>query len=122
MARLVLVAFYGSPRSESAEKAHESPSVMTGPLWILLIPSIISGWFGIEHFVNSGIGLEHAGGHAEAPLAMAFSVLALFIGGSVAWTLYGTQRESDPIADNLHGLSTALKNRLWFDEIFRYGH
>jgi NADH-quinone oxidoreductase subunit L len=118
MARLVLVAFHGSNRSDSASHAHESPSVMTGPLWILLIPSIISGWLPIESFVNSGIGIEHAGGHTEAPLAMAFSTLALLIGGSVAWTLYGKQRKTDPIADNLHGLSTALKNRLYFDEIF----
>ena len=118
MARLVLVAFFGSSRSDSASHAHESPSVMTGPLWILLIPSVISGWFGIEHFVNTGIGIEHAGGHTEAPLAMAFSALAILIGGSIAWALYGKQRESDPISDNLHGLSTALKNRLYFDEIF----
>ena len=34
--------------------------------------------------INQTLGLHHAGGHAAAPLAMAFSVLALMIGGSVA--------------------------------------
>ena len=117
MARLVLVAFYGKHRSEAAVQSHESPSVMTGPLWILVIPTILAGFLPIESAVNHVAGLHHTGGHTEAPLAMAFSVLALLIGGSIAWTLYA-KADSDPIADRLHGLSTALKNRLYFDEIF----
>ncbi len=117
MARLVLVAFHGKHRSEAADHSHESPSVMTGPLWILVIPTLFAGFLPIEAAVNHVAGLHHAGGHTQAPLAMAFSVLALLIGGSVAWSLY-SKAESDPIANRLHGLSTALKNRLYFDEIF----
>ena len=117
MARLVLVAFHGKHRSEAADHSHESPSVMTGPLWILVIPTLFAGFLPIESAVNHVAGLNHAGGHTQAPLAMAFSVLALLIGGSVAWSLY-SKAESDPIANRLHGLSTALKNRLYFDEIF----
>ncbi|MBT5927657.1 MAG: NADH-quinone oxidoreductase subunit L [Verrucomicrobia bacterium] len=117
MARLVLVAFHGKHRSDVADHSHESPSVMTGPLWILVIPTILAGFLPIENAVNQVAGLHHTGGHTEAPLAMAFSVLALLIGGSVAWTLY-SKAESDPIANRFHGFSTALKNRLYFDEIF----
>jgi NADH-quinone oxidoreductase subunit L len=90
---------------------------MTGPLWILVIPTLFAGFLPIESAVNHVAGLNHAGDHTQAPLAMAFSVLALLIGGSVAWSLY-SKAESDPIANRLHGLSTALKNRLYFDEIF----
>ena len=117
MGRLVLVAFHGANRSEQASHAKESPSVMTVPLWILLVPTLVAGFFPVEHMINQTLGLHHAGGHAAAPLAMAFSVLALMIGGSVAWSHYAGAG-TDPLTQRFSGLSTLLRNRLWMDEIF----
>ena len=117
MGRLVLVAFHGAHRSEQASHAKESPSVMTVPLWILLVPTLVAGFFPVEHMINQTLGLHHAGGHAAAPLAMAFSVLALVIGGSVAWSHYAGAG-TDPLTQRFSGLSTLLRNRLWMDEIF----
>ena len=117
MGRLVLVAFHGAHRSEQASHAKESPSVMTVPLWILLVPTLGAGFFPVEHMINQTLGLHHAGGHAAAPLAMAFSVLALMIGGSVAWSHYAGAG-TDPLTQRFSGLSTLLRNRLWMDEIF----
>ena len=44
--RLVFLAFFGPPRSEEAEHAHESPSVMTLPLVLLAAGAVVagSGW------------------------------------------------------------------------------
>ncbi len=117
MGRLVLVAFHGAHRSEQASHAKESPSVMTVPLWILLVPTLVAGFFPVEHMINQTLGLHHAGGHAAAPLAMAFSVLALMIGGSVAWSHYAGAG-TDPLTQRFSGLSTLMRNRLWMDEIF----
>ena len=117
MGRLVLVAFHGAHRSEQASHAKESPSVMTVPLWILLVPTLVAGFFPVEHMINQTLGLHHAGGHAAAPLAMAFSVLALMIGGSVAWSHYAGAG-TDPLTQRFSGLSTLPRNRLWMDEIF----
>ena len=117
MGRLVLVAFHGAHRSEQASHAKESPSVMTVPLWILLVPTLVAGLFPVEHMINQTLGIHHAGGHAAAPLAMAFSVLALMIGGSVAWSHYAGAG-TDPLTQRFSGLSTLLRNRLWLDEIF----
>ena len=117
MGRLVLVAFHGTHRSEQASDAKESPSVMTVPLWILLVPTLVAGFFPVEHMINQTLGLHHSGGHAAAPLAMAFSVLALMIGGSVAWSHYAGAG-TDPLTQRFSGLSTLLRNRLWMDEIF----
>lgn len=117
MGRLVLVAFHGAHRSEQASHAKESPSVMTVPLWILLVPTLVAGFFPVEHMINQTLGLHHAGGHAAAPLAMAFSMLALMIGGSVAWSHYAGAG-TDPLTQRFSGLSTLLRNRLWMDEIF----
>jgi len=117
MGRLVLVAFHGAHRSDQASHAKESPSVMTVPLWILLVPTLVAGFFPVEHMINQTLGLHHAGGHAAAPLAMAFSVLALMIGGSVAWSHYAGAG-TEPLTQRFSGLSTLLRNRLWMDEIF----
>jgi NADH-quinone oxidoreductase subunit L len=117
MFRLIIIAFHGSPRSEAASSAHESPVEMTGPLRILLIPTILAGFFPVEAAINHAAGLHHAAGHTEAPLAMAFSVLALLVGSSVAWRHY-SEAKTDPIEQRMQGISIALKNRLWFDEIY----
>ncbi len=49
MFRAVFMTFYGKSRVDHhvAEHLHESPAVMTTPLWILAILSIIGGWVGI---------------------------------------------------------------------------
>src|SRR5580700_7333569 len=44
MARLFVVAFLGTARSEAADHAHESPPVMAVPLVLLAIPSLIAGF------------------------------------------------------------------------------
>jgi proton-translocating NADH-quinone oxidoreductase chain L len=43
MFRMMWLTFYGRPRSEHAEHAHESPSVMTVPLAILAVFAALSG-------------------------------------------------------------------------------
>lgn len=49
MFRAVFMTFYGKSRVDDhvAKHLHESPAVMTTPLWILAILSIIGGWVGI---------------------------------------------------------------------------
>jgi NADH-quinone oxidoreductase subunit L len=44
MTRLVVVAFFGKARTPAAEHPHESPGVMTIPLIILAVLSVIGGW------------------------------------------------------------------------------
>src|SRR5262249_16377238 len=48
MFRLLLVAFGGRARSSAAEHAHESPPVMTVPLLLLVVPAVLSGFWGID--------------------------------------------------------------------------
>jgi NADH-quinone oxidoreductase subunit L len=57
MTRLVVVAFFGKARTAAAEHPHESPAVMTVPLIILAVLSVIGGFsiagFGIEYFYHT---------------------------------------------------------------------
>jgi NADH-quinone oxidoreductase subunit L len=43
--RLVFLAFHGQPRFDPEHPPHESPVVVTAPLVLLAIPSVISGYF-----------------------------------------------------------------------------
>ena len=57
MTRCVWLAFYGEPRDHHVyEHAHESPAVMTVPLWLLAIPAALLGFGGgwLRQFLNLG--------------------------------------------------------------------
>lgn len=51
MFRVVFKTFYGEPRApaEVWEHAHESPPVMTIPLLVLGVLSVVGGWMGLPH-------------------------------------------------------------------------
>ncbi|MCE0523264.1 MAG: NADH-quinone oxidoreductase subunit L [Methylacidiphilales bacterium] len=60
MTRLVVVAFFGPPRTHGAEHPHESPRVMTIPLVLLAILSFIGGFIGIKDYYHDwSVGVLH---------------------------------------------------------------
>jgi len=61
MFRAVYMTFHGELRAEKeiAEHVHEAPSVMTIPLIILAVLSVIGGYVGIPKVLGGGNGFEH---------------------------------------------------------------
>ena len=64
MTRLIYLTFFGECRLESKikEKVHESPLTMTLPLTVLAFFSILSGFWGLPHYISKFFGsnvLEH---------------------------------------------------------------
>jgi NADH-quinone oxidoreductase subunit L len=64
MFRLVFLAFWGEGRmdAETARHVHESPRVMTVPLVVLSVLSVVGGWVGIPKVLSLGAdlnGFEH---------------------------------------------------------------
>ncbi len=53
MTRLMCLVFWGSSRVAKNIHPHESPAVMTFPLIILGILSIVGGWIGIPHVISA---------------------------------------------------------------------
>ena len=104
MTRLFVVAFMGEPRSSHAEHAKESPAVMTVPLLVLAVPSVIAGYFNA---------------HALNPLVLAASLVVLVFGMLVANTVYSGAK-ADPLPTRFGRLAKALLNRFWFDEIYQW--
>jgi NADH-quinone oxidoreductase subunit L len=125
MLRLIGLTFWGESRVDPAVEphVHESPPVMTTPLWLLAIPSVLLGLVltlgGPPLFNGTGLlagwlepvfehGQELLGRHEEAfalfgidgALLLA-SVVVAVIGVLAAWRLFGVslwsfQRKPDP--------------------------
>jgi NADH-quinone oxidoreductase subunit L len=57
--RLISLTFYGKPRyDESHVHPHESPALMTVPLIILAVLSVVGGFIGIPHIIGPNL-IEH---------------------------------------------------------------
>lgn len=128
MFRLAFVVFFGPERSESAGHAHESPGVMTWPLRILALFSVIGGLIGIDNVLarqfSSGEGAALAFGQkliapfVHAPLAAGCSLLALIVGFVGAYALYA-RASTDPLPAKLGAVAAWMRNKFYFDELYR---
>jgi NADH-quinone oxidoreductase subunit L len=106
MVRLFTVAFLGAARSEAAGHGHESPSVMTVPLMLLAIPSLIAGFPVVSH-------IFFPQGESAEPSIIAIAVsLAVFVGGVLAAFALYRGKTSDPISVPL------FANRFYIDEFY----
>ncbi|MFL6521789.1 MAG: NADH-quinone oxidoreductase subunit L [Chthoniobacterales bacterium] len=108
MLRLVVVVFFGKPRSDRARTGLEAPWVMIGPLILLAIPAFGAGFsFVARMFVH--LPAEKETGWLVPGLALS----ATLAGAIVAIVLY-RNRQSDPL--NL-GL---FRDRFYFDELYSF--
>jgi NADH-quinone oxidoreductase subunit L len=124
MTRLVLVAFFGKERSESAHHAHESPLIMTGPLVFLAILTVLGGFFGLnevaapaEHHGEGGLLSAAFAPIGHAPMAALAGIAAVMFGLFLAWSLYA-RAERDPLPEMARTISRAMRNRFYFDEFY----
>jgi len=123
MFRLWFVTFTGHPRSEPAQRAHESPWVMAGPLVIFAALAAVAG--GLKLLVpgtGRGLGELLVGAHrAEhvSYLAIILSTCAALAGIALAWAAYGpaSGRLISPAAFNRRfpALHALLKNAWYFN-------
>jgi NADH-quinone oxidoreductase subunit L len=144
MGRQVFMVFFGESRSEPAAHASESPAIMTVPLIILALLSIIGGFLNFPTFHTFTIWLEHTiqvvsegttGGEAAAGgfnFVVAILSTLLAVGAiALAWYLYmrrtrdmqklpANQRADDPLRTILGPVFTLLENKYWVDELYGY--
>jgi NADH-quinone oxidoreductase subunit L len=114
MFRVYFVTFGGQARTHEAAHGHESPFTMQVPLMLLALSSIAAGMAPIMEFV--GAPGEHGIDWAVAGPATAMALLGI---GS-AWALYGRGQAADPLQAKLGGVYTALKRRLYVDEVYLF--
>ena len=106
MFRLWLITFFGKPRGHGAEHAHESPLVMTLPLILLAIPSVIAGY---PFFISKFLALpdEHP------PVVVVASAIAAFAFGLIVAVLIYKGKTKDPIRIPF------FANRFYIDDFYK---
>jgi NADH-quinone oxidoreductase subunit L len=91
--RLVFLTFFGKPRSEAAEHAHESPAVMVGPLAILAVGAAAAGLLELNtegklaRFLEPVVGVA-AAGTRELPTVGFYAVAMVITFGGLLATLW----------------------------------
>jgi len=133
MMRLFLVAFLGTPRSDAAGHAKESPKVMIWPLTVLAIPTVLAGVWGIQGFlqhqffhngahhpVEVGLAQRFLEPFGHSPLAAMIGLLAVMVGMTTAFQLYGGGVVKDPLEQRFGFLSALSRNRFFFDELYGF--
>lgn len=139
MTRLMALTFWGKSRVPKEVHPHESPALMTGPLIILGILSVIGGWIGIPHVIGAELGhipnvLEHwlepmiraipaAGGeHHDASIEwglMGFSVFLAVVSASVAYVFYvKSPGTADKWAARFGGFYRLVFKKYLIDELY----
>jgi len=124
--RQVWMVFGGKPRTEAAAHAKESPAVMTIPLVILALLSIIGGALNLPGFHTFTLWLEHTFEVAHPGefnwVVAGISLTLALIGLLFAWMLYGRKFEAlktdDPLRHILGPIFTAFERKWWVDELY----
>ncbi|MBI3313424.1 MAG: NADH-quinone oxidoreductase subunit L [Candidatus Omnitrophica bacterium] len=123
MFRLTFLTFFGKLRNHKIH-AHESPAVMTLPLWVLAIGSIVVGLPGspwAHHWFQSFIvGGHHSGGEPTSGNFVIITSLAVGFGGLFFAALFYLTNLGLPekVAGLFKPLYVASQNKFWFDEIY----
>jgi NADH-quinone oxidoreductase subunit L len=122
MMRTTFLAFHGEYRGHG--HPHESPAVMTGPLWYLAVPAIGIGWIGFpaigwfQHEFGV-LGVRPQGEHAfhwdVAILGTGVALAGMLLG----WLVYGARRISaEEWKRRLLPIHTLLSRKYYFDEAY----
>ena len=106
--RMLVIAFFGNPRSDIARESRESPPVMIMPLILLALLATLGG-FGF--FARNFLALPVE--NHMASFVPALAVIALIAGSGLAVAIY-RQQETDPVDVKL------LRHKFYFDEFYSW--
>jgi len=106
--RLLVIVFFGKPRSDIARKSNESPFVMTGPLIALAVLATLGGFaFFARNFVALPIEKE------VGALVPVLAIGVLILGSGLAIAFY-RNRTSEPFDIAL------LRQKFYFDDLYAW--
>jgi NADH-quinone oxidoreductase subunit L len=134
MTRLMALTFWGKSRVPKEVHPHESPAVMTIPLIVLAVLSIVGGWIGIPHVLGGGNWLEHwlhgvvlepvaaHEGHHSAALELSLMGISTSLAALSALSAYVFYVKSPEIpkaiASKLSGVYNLVYNKYFVDEFY----
>jgi len=131
--RLLFLVFHGKPRDQHIyDHAHESPPIITGPLIVLALGAVFSGWLLYDAYVghtqaafwNGAIFSGHDN-HVLArledlpPLITLVPTIAALLGVVAAYVCYMMKPEIPAsLARSMRPLYLFLLNKWYFDELY----
>lgn len=124
--RLYALTFLGAARYDTNAHPHESPALMTAPLWILGALSLIGGAMGLpaviqeQNWIQSFLSADvvsiqaHHLQHATEWILLAVSSLVSILGLAISFKIYTqTKAQSDP-----EGIAAVLYRKYFIDELY----
>lgn len=137
MTRLMALTFWGKSRVSKDIHPHESPALMTIPLIVLGILSVVGGWIGVPHVIGAHLGhLPNFWEHWLEPLVrtvpgiqpfdhstewilMGVSVSLASISAFVAYTFYiKNPAAPEKIANSIRPVYELVDNKYLVDELY----
>lgn len=125
--RLYALAFLGNPRLEADQQPHESPALMTLPLWILAVLSLAGGFLGLPPVLEEHNWIQtwlqgslaaaevHQLAHSTEWLLLAVSSIVAISGLFISYNIYSKKKSEG----ELKGLSVILNRKYFIDEIYQ---
>jgi NAD(P)H-quinone oxidoreductase subunit 5 len=131
MFRSFYMTFIGKYRGEA--HPHEASPAMWVPLWVLIVPSIFSGYLGVNPQAWSQLGtafpnhfasfvyFQHPEAEAVNVTVMGLSVAAAIFGWALAHLIYvsGTVKINTAIAQNMKPIYEFSLHKWYFDEAYQ---
>lgn len=137
MFRLVFLTFYGNFRGseETKKHIHESPAVMTIPLAILAILSVIGGFMGMPVVMSAThkfstylssvtegskaiLGEGHEPSHATEWMLMGLATVLALVSIGYAYQRYIKKGEQPDDEATLTGFQKWISNKFYIDELY----
>ncbi len=124
--RLYALTFLGEARYSAEKHPHESPALMTMPLWILGALSLIGGAIGlpavvqepnwIQSFLSPSVASvqAHHLDHATEWILLAVSSLVAILGLATAFNIYSKKQ----IQGEPEGMAAVLYRKYYIDELY----
>ncbi len=124
MSRLMIMTFFGEKRWTDDVHPHESPVVMTGPMVLLAVGSVFSGFLltlngSLQHWLGPVLGEgDEVGLHTISPTVLTLLTLLVVAGGVAAALLLVARKPVPQVAPVAVGpLTTAARRNLYFDSL-----
>jgi len=131
MCRLFALVFLGHFRGPETKHPHESPAVMTIPLWILAVGSIFAGFLCIPHewhLLPNYLGdwlapslpspSEGHDGFLSENAAMGVATLLAILGSATGIWMFVDPKRGGAIKSVLKPVTALFENKFWIDELY----
>ncbi|MDQ6936131.1 MAG: NADH-quinone oxidoreductase subunit L [Actinomycetota bacterium] len=122
MTRALIMTFHGEKRWEADVHPHEAPAVMTAPMILLGVLSLVGGFLlilggALQHWLEPSVGQSvEIGAHTISPVVLtALTLVVVALGVAGAWLAVARRPVPVEAPVGVSVVTTAARERLWAD-------